>query len=369
RSFFKDYSFTDKTAYNYYYNQSKQYWVKQNLYHQALLGLAFSRNDELDFVIKNILPSITENATNNKQGMYWKENYTSFWYQSPIEFESTMIGFMNEINEQKTNPIITKNIANMRTWLILNKQTNNWKTTVATADACYALIAGNETINNDKQVIIKLGNYNINSSQQKQQIGTGYFKQRIDGSNVKPEMGNVTITTKSQNPAISKSDISYGSLYWQYFEDFDKITASASPLSITKKLFVEKNSDNGKILSLITENDELKIGDKIIIRLELRTDRDMDYVHLKDTRAATMEPINVLSSYKYQDGLGYYEATKDASTNFFFGNIRKGVYVFEYPVYLSHSGTFSIGIANLQCMYAPEFTSHSEGFKIKVSER
>lgn len=369
RSFFKDYSFTDKTAYNYYYNQGKQYWVTQNLYHQALLGLAFSRNGELDFVIKNILPSITENAINNNQGMYWKENYTSFWYQSPVEFESMMIGFMNEINQQKNNLIIAKNIADMRTWLILNKQTNNWKTTVATADACYALIAGNEAINNNKQVVIKLGNYNINSNQHKSQIGTGYFKQRIDGSNVKPEMGNVMVTTIAQNTAISKLDISYGSLYWQYFEDFDKITASTSPLSITKKLFVETNSDNGKVLSVVTENDELKIGDKIVIHLELRTDRDMDYVHLKDMRAATMEPINVLSSYKYQDGLSYYEATKDASTNFFFGNIRKGIYVFEYPVYLTHSGTFNIGIANLQCMYAPEFISHSEGMKIKVSER
>jgi uncharacterized protein YfaS (alpha-2-macroglobulin family) len=138
-------------------------------------------------------------------------------------------------------------------------------------------------------------------------------------------------------------------------------------LSITKKLFVEKNSAAGKIVIPVNENEALKVGDKVVVQLVLKTDRDMDYVQLKDTRAATMEPINVLSEYKYQDGLGYYEATKDASTNFFFSSIRKGTYVFEYPVFITHVGTFSIGIANLQCMYAPEFTSHSNGFKIVVT--
>lgn len=363
RSFYTT-AIKNKTAYNYYYNQAKQYWVKQNLYHQALLGIVFSRNNETAFTIKNILPSITDNAIISNKGMYWKDTYTTFWYQSNVAFESAMIGFMTEINDQKKDLVIAKNIADCKTWLLLNKQTNNWQTTVATADACYALLANTDSLHADKQVSIKLGNYTIKP--QPSQTGTGYFKTTIEGSKITPEMGNVTITTKSQNQLIANSDISYGSIYWQYFEDFDKITASASPLSITKKLFIEKNSNAGKILTPVNDNDEVNIGDKIIIRLELRTDRDMDYVHLKDTRAATMEPVNVLSSYKYQDGLGYYEATKDASTNFFFGNIRKGTYIFEYPVFITHSGTFSIGIANLQSMYAPEFTSHSEGMKIRA---
>ncbi|MBC7652362.1 MAG: alpha-2-macroglobulin, partial [Deinococcales bacterium] len=366
RSFFNE-NIENKTAYNYYYNQAKKYWVKQNLYHQALLGLVFSRNGEANFTIKNILPSITDNAISSTKGMYWKENATTFWYQSPVAFESAIIGFMTEINEQKKDAIIAKYIADCKTWLLLNKQTNNWHTTVATADACYALLSGADAINTEKKVSIKLGNTIIN--QPLSQIGTGYFKATIEGSKVTPQMGNVTITTSTQSSTsklplsgeIMGATISYGSVHWQYFEDFEKITASASPLSITKKLFVEKNSNTGKILSPVNDNDELIIGDKIIIRLEINTDRDMDYVHLKDTRAATMEPVNVLSSYKYQDGLGYYEATKDASTNFFFSNIRKGTYVFEYPVFITHSGKFSIGIANLQCMYAPEFTSHSNG--------
>lgn len=92
----------------------------------------------------------------------------------------------------------------------------------------------------------------------------------------------------------------------------------------------------------------------------------MEYVHMKDMRAAAMEPVNVLSSYKWQGGLGYYESTKDASTNFFFSQLPRGSYVFEYPMFVTHAGSFSNGITSIQCMYAPEFSSHSNGIRINV---
>jgi len=95
-------------------------------------------------------------------------------------------------------------------------------------------------------------------------------------------------------------------------------------------------------------------------------DRDMEYVHMKDLRASALEPVNVLSTYKWQGGLGYYESTKDASTSFFFNYLPKGTYVFEYPVFVTHAGTFSNGITTIQCLYAPEFSAHSEGVKIIV---
>lgn len=155
-------------------------------------------------------------------------------------------------------------------------------------------------------------------------------------------------------------------MYWQYFEDLDKIKTAATPLSLIKKLFVEKNSDRGPVLTPVNDGDVLKVGDKIKVRIELRVDREMEYVHMKDMRASCLEPVNVLSSYKWQDGLGYYESTKDASTNFFFSNLRKGTYVFEYALFVTHTGNFSNGITNIQCMYAPEFSSHSEGIRINV---
>ena len=297
-----------------------------------------------------------------------------FWYQNPVEYESAMIAFYNEMLGYKSNTTISQDISDMKTWLILNKQTNNWKTTVATADACYALLMGEDDLmDKNKTMNISLGNIQYNSATEKGAAGTGYFKERIEGEKVKASMGNITVTTKTydlNNQPVAKPDIgiNYGAVYWKYFEDMDKITPAATPLSIKKQLFIEKNTDKGKVLTPVNENDELKVGDKVVIRLELRSDRDMEYLHLKDCRAATMEPENVLSSYKWQDGLGYYEATKDASTNFFISYLQKGTYIFEYPVFITHTGTFSMGTANIQCMYAPEFTSHSEGMKIVVRE-
>ncbi|MGH2564077.1 MAG: hypothetical protein ACRDE5_06175, partial [Ginsengibacter sp.] len=161
---------------------------------------------------------------------------------------------------------------------------------------------------------------------------------------------------------------SWGSVYWQYFENLDKITFSETPLKLSKKLFVEKNTDTGPVLQPINDGDSLHVGDKIKVRIELHVDRDMEYVHMKDMRASCMEPTNVISQYKYQDGLGYYETTQDVSTNFFFGYLNKGTYVFEYPMFVTHSGNFSNGITTIQSMYAPEFTAHSEGVRVQVKK-
>ncbi len=123
------------------------------------------------------------------------------------------------------------------------------------------------------------------------------------------------------------------------------------------------------MLQPLDNNNTLQVGDKVRVRIELRADRDMEYVHMKDMRASCMEPVNVLSEYKWQGGLGYYRNNQDVSTNFFFDQLRKGTYVFEYSLFVSHTGTFSNGITTIQCMYAPEFTSHSEGIKVNVVKK
>jgi uncharacterized protein YfaS (alpha-2-macroglobulin family) len=127
-----------------------------------------------------------------------------------------------------------------------------------------------------------------------------------------------------------------------------------------------ENSATGEVLKPIQEGEALKVGEKVKVRIELRVDRDMEYVHMKDMRASAFEPINVLSQYKWQGGLGYYESTRDASTNFFFSYLPKGTHVFEYPLRVTYNGDFSNGITTIQCMYAPEFTSHSEGIRVQV---
>ncbi|MEO8773825.1 MAG: hypothetical protein ABI263_01080, partial [Gelidibacter sp.] len=148
--------------------------------------------------------------------------------------------------------------------------------------------------------------------------------------------------------------------------DLDKITFAETPLKLSKKLFLKTNTDKGEQIAEITSKTDLKVGDLVRVRIELRSDRAMEFLHMKDMRAAGFEPINVMSSYKYQDGLGYYESTKDAATHFFFDYLPKGIYVFEYDLRVNNSGNMSNGITTIQSMYAPEFKSHSEGIRVNV---
>ena len=137
-------------------------------------------------------------------------------------------------------------------------------------------------------------------------------------------------------------------------------------ITVKKELFLQSSTVAGPVLNRLSRSNSLQKGDLIKVRIEIRCDRPMEYMHLKDMRAAGFEPVNVLSGYRYQDGLGYYESTKDASTNFFIDYMPKGVYVFEYPLRVNSSGNFSNGVTTLQSMYAPEFTTHSEGIRVSV---
>jgi uncharacterized protein YfaS (alpha-2-macroglobulin family) len=147
----------------------------------------------------------------------------------------------------------------------------------------------------------------------------------------------------------------------------DKITSAETNLKMNKQLFLRTLTKKGEELQPINETNRLKVGDLVRVRMELRADRDYEYVHLKDMRASAFEPVSTLSGHRYQDGLWYYESVKDASTNFFITYLRKGMYVFEYDLRVSHVGDFSNGITTFQCMYAPEFSSHSEGIRVTVT--
>lgn len=369
RSFFPDHKIPAATqkAYTYYREQAQKFWLAQSKYMQGMIALSLNRTADQK-TAKEIIQSLKENSINNEElGMYWKEwdRPGYWWYQAPIESQALMIEAFSEIDKDP------KTIGDLKTWLLKNKQTTNWKTTKATAEAVYALLLqGTDWLSEERNVVINLGTTTFNSKDEKQDAGTGYFKRRIDGDKVTPDMGNITVSVKSEKASGTKdgnnNPASWGSVYWQYFEDLDKITFAETPLKLSKKLFIEKNTDRGPVLTPVNAGDNLNIGDKIKVRIELRVDRDMEYVHMKDMRASAMEPTNVISQYKWQGGLGYYETTKDVSTNFFFNYLPKGTYVFEYPMFVTHAGNFSNGITTIQSMYAPEFTAHSEGVRVEV---
>ncbi|MGY3792583.1 alpha-2-macroglobulin family protein [Aquimarina sp. 433] len=363
RSFFSDIKRNKNTneAWEYYLGQSKKYWLKRGLYAQGLLALILHRNNDSITATKIIRSLDEKSITNEELGMYWKSNVGSwYWYQAPIETQALMIEVFSEIEQE---PKKTEIVDNLKIWLLKNKQTNQWKTTKATTEAVYALLLqGSDWLSVTDMVEIVLGNQKIDPSKiedVKVEAGTGYFKTSWNGNEIQKDMATAKITKKGKG-------IAWGALYWQYFENLDKITSAETPLQLKKKLFIKKNTDRGEEITEITEKTKLQLGDLVRVRIELRSDRAMEFVHMKDMRASGLEPINVLSQYKYQDGLGYYESTKDASTNFFFDYLPKGVYVFEYDLRVNNKGNFSNGITTIQSMYAPEFSSHSEGVRVQI---
>ncbi|MGR7813463.1 alpha-2-macroglobulin family protein [Lacinutrix undariae] len=367
RSFFSDIDKSKETqkVTDYYNNQIKKYWTSRSLYAKGLMTLISSRNGDTK-TSKKILTSLKENSiTNNELGMYWKANTSSwYWYQAPIETQALLIEAFAEagtlIENKDKN---TATIDNLKTWLLKHKQTNKWETTKATSEAVYALLLqGSDWLSVTEMVDVTIGGKTIDPKKLenvKTEAGTGYYKTSWNASEITPEMAEVTLSKKGNG-------IAWGGLYWQYFEDLDKITSAETPLKLSKKLFLKTNTDYGEQLKEITTNTALQVGDLVRVRIELKNDRPMEFVHMKDMRAAGLEPINVLSQYKWQDGLGYYESTKDAATNFFFDNLPKGVFVFEYDLRVTNKGQMSNGITTIQSMYAPEFSNHSEGLKITV---
>ena len=366
RSYFPQIGMDKNTqeAVKYYKDQAIKFWLTFNIYGEGMLALAANRFEMKDLAT-DIVKSLKDRSIQHEEfGMYWKDYQIGYyWYQAPIETQALMIEMFDEVTNDQAS------VEELKIWLLKQKQTTHWKTTKQTTESVYALLLkGSDLLASDDLVEVMVGGQKINYVDEvdetnpynvKTEAGTGYFKTAWSAEKVKPKMGEIKITKKDEG-------VAWGAAYWQYFEDLDKITFAETNLKLEKQLFLVDITDEGEKLKPVSENNVLKVGEKVRVRIELRTDRNLEYVHMKDMRASGFEPINVLSRYHYQDGLGYYQATKDAATNFFFDYIPKGTYVFEYDLRVQHKGNFSNGITTIQCMYAPEFTSHSNGIRVKV---
>ena len=339
----------------------KQNWLNYSLYEKSMAALVLHRFKETE-TAKKILTSLKEMASNNEDwGMYWTANVSGwYWYQAPIETQALLIEAFSEIANDN------KSVDAMKVWLIKNKQDRNWPTTKATTEAIYALLMqGTDWLSVKDNTKIKIGDHKILTAklaENEKESETGYFKLNWNTAEITKDMATVSITNNSKVPA-------YGGIYWQYFEDLDKIkSAQKNIINVSKELYIKKNGSDGQQLERIASNNPLKVGQLVTVRLIINCLEDMEYVHLKDMRASCFEPVDVLSKYKWEFNLGYYQSTKDAATHFFFDKIDKGTYVLEYDIRVNNIGQFSNGITTIESMYAPEFTNHTKGIRIKVSE-
>jgi uncharacterized protein YfaS (alpha-2-macroglobulin family) len=362
RSFFseKEITISNKAAYNYYLGQAKNYWKVQPLYTTGMIGIALNRLGQKK-IASDIEQSLRQRSFYKEDlGRYWNEGNGYRWDQLPIERHSLLIEFFVEMDAT------TDYIDELKTWLLNNKQTNRWETTKGTSAAIYALLVKGEDqgisswIIEDQNVEVQLNGKTINTDNVSIEAGTGYYKKSYDKNEFSNKDANLTLINPNES-------VAWVSAYYQYFEDLDKIEGQSDmPLNISKKYFIKVETKNGPYLQEIVDKTVVTIGDRVVVRVIVDCDREMEYIHLKDMRPSGLEPIDVLSTYKWNNGLGYYVNTRDLATHYFIDYMPKGTYVFEYETKVNNKGDFSSGIASIQCMYAPEFNSHSEGIKILV---
>ena len=279
----------------------------------------------------------------DEMGRYFdtpKARYSWFSYKIPTE-----VAAMEAIQRITKD---TKAIDEMKRWLLKQKQTQTWETPIATADAVYALMAtgASDLLANTGGVEITLGKEVIRTPADD---AIGYIKKTVSGD---------VMNIKKVRVDKEGAGMGWGAVYAQYLESMDQIGEQGNGLSVSRQLYKGDEALN--------ESVPLKVGDKITVRLTVKADRDMDFVQIKDDRAACMEPLQAVSGFRWSNGLGYYQATKDASTQFFIDQMRKGTYVIEYQVYVNRTGEYQAGIATVQSAYAPEFGGHTGGYRVMV---
>ena len=279
----------------------------------------------------------------DEMGRYFdtpKARYSWFSYKIPTE-----VAAMEAIQRITKD---TKAIDEMKRWLLKQKQTQTWETPIATADAVYALMAtgASDLLANTGGVEITLGKEVIRTPADN---AIGYIKKTVSGD---------VMNIKKVSVDKEGTGMGWGAVYAQYLESMDQISGQGNGLSVSRQLYKGDEALN--------ESAPLKVGDKITVRLTVKADRDMDFVQIKDDRAACMEPLQAVSGFRWGNGLGYYQATKDASTQFFIDQMRKGTYVIEYQVYVNRTGEYQAGIATVQSAYAPEFGGHTRGYRVMV---
>ena len=293
---------------------------------------------------KLFMQSLMEySVVTDEMGRYFdtpKARYSWFSYKIPTE-----VAAMEAIQRITKD---TKAIDEMKRWLLKQKQTQTWETPIATADAVYVLMATgtSDLLANTGRVEITLGKEVIRTSADD---AIGYIKKTMSGD---------VMNIKKIRVDKEGAGMGWGAVYAQYLESMDQISGQGNGLSVSRQLYKGDEALN--------ESAPLKVGDKITVRLTVKADRDMDFVQIKDDRAACMEPLQAVSGFRWSNGLGYYQATKDASTQFFIDQMRKGTYVIEYQVYVNRTGEYQAGIATVQSAYAPEFGGHTGGYRVMV---
>jgi len=292
-----------KEAKAFYINKLHTDWRRYEVDEQAYIALILNRNGHNDKALL-IIKSLRERAIKNELGMYWRN--------ISVEAESRILEAFNEIEPK------TEETDAMRLWILTQKRTNMWENERASVEAVFAIM----------------------------NRGTDWTAESAKASMIIGD-DNVIVAVDNQS-----NHVVWGGLYRQYFVPIDK---------------VQKHNDAMKVKREIIMPEDVKVGDKVTVKITFETSQDMEFVYLKDLRGACFEPTEQLSRYHWDNGLWYYQSTSDVAMEYFFEYLPKGKHTVSYELYVTKDGSFSAGYSYIQCQYAPEFGAYSNGARISVN--
>ncbi len=351
---------SSREAYTYWQKQLGHYYLRYNsqssrsIQMQALTAITLYNFGEKEKA-QEIVRSLQEHATSSStEGMFWPGNSGGYgWYDSSLETQAYLIATYSTVTPQ------SKDIESMKHWLLNRKRGVKWSTTKSTATACYALLlAGDRWLKETRQPTVIVGNHKLVRDQitDKVEAGSGYFEKEWSSNVIVPAMGKLAITQHNTAPG-------WGSLNWEYLEDIENIEASSdSTMAISRHFFLQAKDT----LLPLTRETRLKPGDLIVVQLLVKTKRDLDFVHLSNSRPAGLEPTEIYSTTKRQGNTSYYRAISDSKDDFFIEHLPSGRHTLQYDLRVVHAGQFSSGIATVQCMYAPEYSAHTGSQSVRV---
>ena len=344
----------------------KKRWMKVDYRRsQGHLAIALARHGDRE-TAKSIVDSLKQRSTgldgqeDNWQGMWWRDPHPAWWSwaSAPIETQSIMIEAFDEVAGD------ARAVEALKAWLLSQRRTSGWWGNRATADAVAALLGrGDDLLASQELVTVTVGGDAVKPANA--EAGTG-FEERFVRREITPRLADV---------AMKKADkgIAWGGIHWQYLDDIANVPAAGrEELAIEKKLFVKRVTKAGPVLEPVAAGKPLAtakpidVGDELVVRLVVTSDRDYEFLELADHRPSLTEPVDVLSGWRWGDGVGWYAAVRDASMQLFFERLPRGTHVFEYSLRAAHRGSASSGFATIRSRYAPEFSAHSASVPVDV---
>jgi hypothetical protein len=347
------------------FDVARKSWMKLDpRLSQGQLAIALARSGDKPTAL-SIIDSLRQRAVDadvkpgeekeSWQGMWWRDKHPGWWswVHAPIATQAIMIEAFDEVAGDADS------VEALKAWLLSQKRTSRWPGSRATADAVGALLGrGGDLLGSQELVTVTVGDETI--APEKVEAGTGFFETRFVRREITPEMAAVSLEKPEKG-------LAFGGVHWQYLDDIANVPAAGrEELAIEKQLFVKKFTKAGPQLVPAGDGVAVEVGDELVVRLVVTSDRDYEFLELADHRPSLTEPVDMLSGWRWADGAGWYLAIRDASTQLFFERLPRGTHVFEYSLRAAHRGTASSGFASIQSRYAPEFSAHSKSVSLEV---